>query len=66
MRPDSLAGWPHGGDVDVEGDDVRWRRQGLLWPWSVETTLARGRELAALVTRRGGWRGRYFFGMVQK
>lgn len=47
-----LAGWAHGGDVDVEGEYVRWRRQGLLWPWSIETTLARGRELAALVTRR--------------
>ena len=47
----ALAGWPHGGDVDVEGEYVRWRRQGLLWPWNVETALARGRELAALVTR---------------
>lgn len=46
-----LAGWAHGGDVDIEGEFVRWRRQGLLWPWSVEATLARGRELAALVTR---------------
>ena len=46
----ALAGWAHGGDVDIEGEFVRWRRQGLLWPWSVEATLARGRELAALVT----------------
>lgn len=44
-----LKAWPHGGDVDIEGEVVRWRRQGLLWPWNVAQTIARGRELAALV-----------------
>ena len=44
-----LKAWPHGGDVDIEGDVVRWRRQGLLWPWNVAQTIAQGRELAALV-----------------
>jgi len=46
----ALAGWAHGGDVDIEGEFVRWRRQGLLWPWNVTATLARGRELVALVS----------------
>lgn len=45
----ALKAWPHGGDVDIEGEVVRWRRQGLLWPWNVAETLAQGRELAALV-----------------
>jgi hypothetical protein len=44
-----LRAWPHGGDVDIEGDVVRWRRQGLLWPWNAAQTVAQGRELAALV-----------------
>lgn len=45
----ALKAWRHGGDVDIEGDVVRWRRQGLLWPWNVAQTVAQGRELAALV-----------------
>jgi hypothetical protein len=44
-------GWTHGGEVAVDGEFVRWRQQGLLWPWKVEVTLSRGRQLVALVTR---------------
>lgn len=47
----ALATWPHGGDVAIDGEFVRWRRRGLLWPHNVEPTVARGRELAALVGR---------------
>ena len=49
----AFARWPHGGEIAVDGDFVCWRSQGLLWPWSVETTLSRGRELVALVTTAG-------------
>ena len=48
-----LATWPHGGDIALDGEFVRWRRPGLLWPWSVEATIAHGRELVTLVTGAG-------------
>lgn len=47
----ALAAWPHGGDVALDGEFVRWRIRGLLWPWNAERTIGRGRELVALVTR---------------
>ncbi len=48
----ALASWPHGGDIAIEGEFVRWRRPGVLWPWSAAAALTRGRELSALVADR--------------
>jgi len=42
-----LDGWGPGGEVAAEGDLVRWRRPGLLWPSNAAETLAHGRALAA-------------------